>query len=162
MDSTTPKQTDFDKVIDYLRAHHTRNSFYASLFQQFERKGTLSEKQIACVMNAILKDAQTARASVSVVTEVGMYRTSDGDVFRVKQSKSGNLYAMRFDPTAPKSERFVYEAGSIFRISASDRMTLAEASAIGAQCGICVVCGAELSDPKSIERGIGPVCAKRV
>jgi hypothetical protein len=24
------------------------------------------------------------------------------------------------------------------------------------------VCGAELTDPKSVEAGIGPVCAKRV
>ena len=36
---------------------------------------------------------------------------------------------------------------------------LAAAIAYGKEFGQCAVCGRELSDPVSIERGIGPICA---
>jgi hypothetical protein len=91
-----------------------------------------------------------------------MYRNEDG-VYRVKMSNSGNLYANRFDPEAQsKSGRFVYERGAIYNLSPSNRMTVDEARSIGVESGICCVCGIELTDPKSVERGIGPVCAKKV
>jgi hypothetical protein len=34
--------------------------------------------------------------------------------------------------------------------------------AYGKKFGRCAVCMRELSDPESIERGIGPVCAERM
>jgi len=161
---TTP--ADFDKAYDYLRANHTRNEFYASLFQQFERKGVLSEKQILAVLRGIERDrerdAQRVKTEANPVTECGIYRNDEG-VFRVKQSKAGRFYAERFVPHAErKSERFSYERGAIYSLTPEHRITLAQAVELGAQHGVCVVCGAELTDPTSIERGIGPVCAKKV
>jgi hypothetical protein len=95
------------------------------------------------------------------VTEPGAYR-KDGVIYRVKKSRmSGSLYATRLDQTAT-GWSFVYEPGLIRRISPSDRMTLTEAMAFGVATGCCCICGALLTDPKSITRGIGPVCAKRV
>lgn len=161
---TTP--ADFDRAYDYLRANHTRNEFYASLFQQFERKGVLSEKQILAVLNGIERDAkrnaERAKSEANPVTECGIYGNEDG-VFRVKQSKAGRFYAERFVPDATsKGERFSYERGAIYSLTPEHRLTLAQAVELGAQHGVCVVCGAELTDPTSIERGIGPVCAKKV
>jgi hypothetical protein len=37
----------------------------------------------------------------------------------------------------------------------------AAAIAYGKKYGVCSVCGRELSDPESVERGIGPICAER-
>jgi hypothetical protein len=37
----------------------------------------------------------------------------------------------------------------------------AAAIAYGKEFGVCSVCGRELSDPESVERGIGPICADR-
>jgi hypothetical protein len=162
---TTP--ADFDKAYDYLRANHTRNDFYASLFQQFERKGVLSEKQILAVLRGIehdrAHDRERVKSEANPVTECGIYRNDKG-VFRVKQSKSSKrFYAERFVPNAEsKSERFEYDRGAIFSLTPEHRLTLAQAVELGAQHGVCVVCGAELTDPTSIERGIGPVCAKKV
>jgi hypothetical protein len=94
-----------------------------------------------------------------VELEVGMYKTADGEIYRVQRSReSGNLYAKRLDLI----EGFVYEAGCIRKITASDRMTLDEAKAFGVETGMCCVCGAFLTDPKSVEQGIGPICIKRV
>lgn len=91
------------------------------------------------------------------VTDEGMY--IDGvSIYRVKRSKtSGRLYAMRL-----VGSQFVYEAGAFRTLKASNRMTLEQAKAYGVKTGICCVCAATLTDPKSIAAGIGPVCAKRV
>ena len=154
--------TDIDRARDYLVANSHKSQFLASVLSYWERHGTLTAKQLHAVLRNIEQDKAGKRASVNPVTEVGMYRNSQG-VFRVKQSKRGSFYAMRFVPEAStKSLRFVYEAGAIHDISASDRMTVEQAQEVGALAGVCCVCGADLSDEKSVRAGIGPVCAKRV
>jgi len=155
--------TDFDRAIDYLESNHERNSFLASLFSQWRTKGSLTAKQVEAVLRNIQRDREEAKGSINPVTEEGLYR--DGDtVYRVKYNQERTrLYAKRFVPEATsKSDRFVYEGGAIKRLSASNRLTVQEAEELGARYGVCCVCGAELTDAKSIERGIGPVCAKKV
>jgi hypothetical protein len=155
--------TDFDTAYDYLRLHHAGNEFYRSLFEQFERRGSLSEKQILAVLRGIERDRERASAPTSEpVTEAGMYKNERG-VYRVKEGNTGNLYAKKFYPEGrTKSERFIYERGAIFSLSPEHRMTVAEVVEIGAEFGMCCVCGRELTDAKSVERGIGPVCIKRI
>lgn len=159
---TTPT-TDLDRAIAYLEDNASRSAFLASVLGQFRRNGTITAKQLAAVLANAERDKAKSRSNPNPVTEVGMYRTAEG-VFRVKQSReTGNLYAMRFvQEGATKSERFVYERGGIYRISATDRMSVEEAQELGALVGMCCVCGADLTDEKSVRAGIGPVCAKRV
>lgn len=153
--------TDFDTAYDYIVIHKASNDFLMNLFEQFQRKGSLSEKQVLAVLNIIQRQA-SKQTVTNPVKEVGMYRNDDG-VYRVKLSSSGNLYAMRFDPTGEtKADRFVYERGAIKVLTADDRMTLDDVVAMGVQFGQCCVCGAELTDEKSVQRGIGPTCAKKV
>jgi hypothetical protein len=93
------------------------------------------------------------------VTEQGMYQLPNGAIYRVQKSReSGNLYAKRL----AESGGFEYEQGAITRLSPADRMTLEQAKAFGVETGLCCVCGAFLTDPKSVSRGIGPVCSSRV
>lgn len=157
--------TDVARALEYLNANHERNDFYRSLFRQLSDKGALSVKQLLALLNGMERDSQREQtpAPAKPVSEEGMYRT-DGTVYRVKRTKDGErLYATRFVPDATvKSERFVYDKGAIHRISADDRMTPEQAEELGALYGVCVVCGAELTDPDSVARGIGPVCRKRV
>lgn len=103
--------------------------------------------------------ARQAQAPANPVTEVGMYR-SGNDIYRVKLSQTGRLYAMLFTPQG--ESRFVYAGGAIHRLSADNRMTVEDAQAVGAQVGMCCVCGRDLIVQENIERGIGPVCARRV
>jgi hypothetical protein len=156
--------TDFDRAYDYICANRLSNSFMKSLFDQFQRKGGLSEKQILAVLRTIDAPKTVDKSEpADPVTEVGMYRNADG-IFRVKQSReSKNLYAMRFVPTGTtKSERFVYERGGIYRLSASDRMTVEQCAELGVAYSMCIICGADLTDPKSIARGMGSTCAGKV
>lgn len=43
-----------------------------------------------------------------------------------------------------------------------ERMTVEEVAAEGRRMVRCIVCGTRLTNPESIERGIGPVCAGKV
>lgn len=98
-----------------------------------------------------------AAAKDPAVTEPGFY-THDGDVYVVVENKAKtNAYAKRMNLA---TGRWEYAPGVVKRLT--DRLTIEQAAALGHLHGRCVCCGAELSDPESVERGIGPVCAKRL
>ena len=140
------------------------SQFAQSLASAYQRYGRLTERQEASARSMYAKAQERqaqrqAQAPANPVTEVGMYRLGEL-VYRVKLSQAGRLYAMRFTPEG--ESRFAYEGGAINRLSADNRMTLADAQAIGAQVGICCVCGRDLIVQANIEAGIGPVCARRI
>lgn len=87
----------------------------------------------------------------------GIYLTERG-VYKVQAGKQNpaNRYAKIHD-----GHKFQYVSGAIYQLNHSDKLTLSQARAIGKAIGSCVKCGAELTDQKSVERGIGPVCEKR-
>jgi hypothetical protein len=103
------------------------------------------------------------------VTE-GMYR-KDGQIYKVQRAVhgSGNLYAKRLvaldEPvvmkTKTKTHEFEYAPGMVRRLTAEDKMSLEEAKEWGALYGSCCVCGATLTDERSIANGIGPVCGSK-
>ena len=165
--SATATATPIAQVISWA-IDQTWSEFAQDIAYQFHTKGLTpnQENAIRGMYEKCLAKAQAkaqAPAPVAPVTEPGMYR-QDGVVYRVRVSKgSGNLYAMRYVPEgADEKARFEYVRGMVYRLSATDRLSLDEAKALGHEYGQCCVCGAELKDPKSVEAGIGPVCAKRV
>lgn len=112
--------------------------------------------------------AQTANQNS--VTE-GMYRTDNGDIYKVQASKeSGRLYAKKLVKLdAPKTDKrgnvtthvFEYAPGAMRNIKATDRMSIEDAAEFGKRTGTCCNCGRTLTNPDSIDAGIGPVCAQR-
>lgn len=144
------------------------SGFAQSLASNYLRYGRLTEAQERSARSMYAKSQERqavreAQAPQNPVTEVGMYLTADGKVYRVKRSQAGRLYASRYVPEAQaRSERFVYEGGAVYRLDASMRMTLEQAKALGAQYAQCCVCGRDLSAEESVEAGIGPVCAGRL
>lgn len=120
---------------------------------------TLTSGEASNLITTLLASPRKAGGSVERVTEVGVYRNADGDIFRVQKSReSGNLYAKKLDIM---DGGFVYVQGAMRFIKPSDQMSLDEAKAFGVQFGICCWCGLTLTDPVSVEQGIGPVCVKR-
>lgn len=105
------------------------------------------------------------------VTQDGMYRTPSGEIFKVQRAVhgSGNLYAKLLvkldEPIIKRGKLTYYELqyakGAVRKLRPEWRMTLEEAKEWGALYGSCCVCGATLTDEKSVEAGIGPVCAGR-
>jgi hypothetical protein len=161
---TTPPLNRLEIIANFLRENAKSNSFYASVLSSLDRFGSLTIKQIEAVEASMAKAKASAPASVNPVTEIGMYRNADGVVYRVKYNKDkSGMYAMRFVPEGTtKSERIVFERGAFYRLTASMRMTVAECAELGLLYSMCVICGADLTDPKSVARGMGSTCAGKV
>ncbi len=108
--------------------------------------------------------------------EVGMYRKADGRMFRVYPARNRGhlltkeLVQAEYDVTKVSDQeqevvtdwRFEYRGAASRFVSANERMTLKEAKQFGHDFGVCCCCGALLTDPDSVARGIGPWCAKKV
>lgn len=101
-----------------------------------------------------------------LITTAGMYKTGE-DVFLVVPTKDGKkLYAKKLVKTMKGDDvhklHFEYDKGAIWKISETDKMTVDEVAQLGKTTGQCWVCATKLTAKKSIEAGIGPVCAKKV
>lgn len=78
---------------------------------------------------------------------------------------SGHLYAKMLVLEGRDDDvrgTWVYARGAINGLHQDLRMTEDEAAAFGKLYGICCICGTQLNNEVSVERGIGPVCAKKM
>jgi hypothetical protein len=103
------------------------------------------------------------------VTEDGLYRTPDGQIYKVQVALygSGRLYAKKLVelaiPRVLKNDKirthdFEMEPGAIARLTPAMKMSREEAQAWGRLYGTCCRCGLSLTDDNSIDRGLGKVC----
>jgi len=92
------------------------------------------------------------------VTEPGIYRRG-ASVYQVVRSQAGRLYAKELNREATKrSERWTYAPGAMASLTPDMKLTREQGQEFGRETRICVACGAELTHPVSIERGMGPIC----
>lgn len=103
------------------------------------------------------------------VEDAGVYVLPDGTVVKVQANRDKTkVYAKRWTPSRQdrlmetgehEHGEYVYEPGLIREVEATGRkMTLEEAKAHSIRYGRCVRCGRTLTDGKSVEQGMGPVC----
>ena len=102
--------------------------------------------------------------------EEGVYVLEDGTIVKIKSNKTKtNRYANRWVKIG--GERLTetgehvngeWEYAPELRSDCTEdlRMTLDQAKEFGVLYGKCVKCGRHLSDAESVERAIGPVCAR--
>lgn len=80
--------------------------------------------------------------------------------------KYGDKLAGCIDMTGVKVFRSKLDAGELSAVEAIlaeiERDPMAAAVAYGKKAGRCCVCSAKLTNPKSIDAGIGPICAGRL
>lgn len=189
-------KTDFaereDKLIDQLRPMVDWNNFAASLVNQFDSKGNLSENQIAAARKMIAKCAATKAtnsaerekntADVDLSAIKAMFDTAMASglkrpKFRVNGfvisrapdhgNNAGHLYVKTSDDeyqgkiTPDHKFMAAYsaapETSTALQLIAEDPK--AAAVKYGRDLGQCACCGRQLTDPVSIENGIGPICA---
>lgn len=106
------------------------------------------------------------------VTEDGMYRTPEGEIYKVQIAVhgSGHLYAKKLvkldEPkvgkTFVKTHDFVMESGAIRKLTPAMKMSKEQAQEWGKLYGSCCRCGKTLTKEASIDRGMGPVCAGKM
>ena len=158
-----------ERQIDYLRSLMGKREWLASMPERAVietriAEGTLDSRTVSGLIDALKGAPMAATKSVGTLS-VGMYRTPDGTIYRVQESReSGRLYAkrMEWDMLMDDKPRFEYDRGAVYRLTSADRMSLDDARAWGVETGVCCVCGAFLTDAKSVARGIGPVCEGKV
>jgi hypothetical protein len=94
----------------------------------------------------------------AAVLEAGYYQRA-GQVYKVQIARgSGNPYAKALGIDG----RFAYAPGAVRELRPEHRVTLEQAREWGKINGRCLICGRELTNPESIEYGIGPVCRTRI
>jgi Family of unknown function (DUF6011) len=162
------------------QADHTATGRSMSEKQEKFLRSLLAEKQpgadadgVVRVMNDAPDPRATAGAMIdalkstpdapkpkpqNVELEDGIY-LFEGEVRKVYKTGRGFQVAKRFDVEAGEFE-YVGKSG-LRGLTAAHRMTLDQAKEFGAVYGKCCNCGITLTDERSIEAGIGPICAKQ-
>lgn len=114
-------------------------------------------------------NATSTKPEVSSISE-GMYRTPDGEIYKVQVAVhgSGRLYAKKLveldEPRqlrkGTRTHEFAYAEGALRKLTPEMKMTLEQAKEWGSLYGTCCKCGLVLTKEESIEAGIGPVCSE--
>lgn len=85
----------------------------------------------------------------------GIYFVND-EVYKAKKSAAGRIYALKLVGSS-----WSYDPSHVRGLAIENLITLEQASEFGIRTGVCAICGIPLTNLDSLERGIGPVCAKR-
>lgn len=168
----------------WLAAEAPKNEFAASLKAFFEKRGYLTEKQVAAIEKNLAKAAAPAPAGIEA--DVGVleeaFATAKGNgIQRPRITLSG--FTFKPAPATGKNPGAVYVTegkggeylgkvlgGKFLRASVCSNERAAEIVAAAADphgaavnygkvTGRCAVCSRLLTDPASIAAGIGPICA---
>ena len=165
-----------DRSLSYLRdlmldkaAHlgDTREGAQAKIDEWFAQGP--SQKQASESIDRLKGEGYTGRshqfeqaeAQPSGELEDGFYELTDGRILKIVHAVhgSGNQYGKVLDTETGKFDyisggaRLVRETGT--------KLTLERARELGHLYGMCIRCGATLTDEDSIAAGIGPVCATK-
>jgi hypothetical protein len=121
----------------------------------------LSSVAASQVIDQLLKTQREQSNTLLRKTPIG-FHYAQGSVYRVRESSTGNMYATQFVQDLYGAWSFQYVGRKPFNMfSESTIMTLEQAQEFGKNFGICVRCGALLTDDVSIAQGMGPVCIKK-
>lgn len=177
-------------LIDDLRKLTDWNGFAASLVQQFNERGGLSDKQVDSARRTLAKvaskraaktvEAEARGGSVDLTGIRAMFELAASQLKKPVYRAEGLILSLA--PAHGKNPGAIYVKadqeyqgkviGTSFQASYSAAPSilasllkiaadpLEAAVAYGRETGTCACCGRQLTDPKSVERGIGPVCAR--
>lgn len=121
--------------------------------------GAMTKAQASGFIETLLAAPMRVVAGAKTV-EPGYYLMDDTAYVVVKAKTSDNLYAKRLVLGTGKAT-WVYAKGAMALLATKGTaMTLEDAKAFGHLNGVCVRCGAALTDPDSVTAGVGPICAK--
>lgn len=163
------------------------NSFAKSLVEQYLAKGFLSEKQVSAAQRMIVKVKQqaeerqkkkiTTTVDAAKIQEIFQAAEENGlkrPVFRAGKFQISKAPATGRNPGAlyvKINNTYVgkvqngnfYSAASVTDEMAEEFEEITKdpkkaAVKYGKETGICSCCGRQLTDPKSVAQGIGPVC----
>jgi hypothetical protein len=172
--------------IKWIIHHAPINDFARSLDEQLVRTGNLTENQVAAVTRIIARQSAAPVAVAAVGAGVSKmqeaFATAIGNGLKRPKMRIGD-FVLKLAPATGRNAGAIYvtaadeylgkiadgqftasrdcDAAKQAEIVALCADPLGSAVAYGQRTGICACCARELTDPESIERGIGPICAEK-
>ena len=166
--AATPKQMRYVTALAAKRQWDPSHPDAATLEGLVDGRIRGMEKWLASDLIGYLLDQPLTTAAQQYedapkVAEPGYYLRDDVVYFiKWNQARTGT-YAKRMRITGGRgSWQYAPGVGRCIAAEGLTALTVADAARLGHLHGVCVVCGRALSDPESVARGMGPVCAKRV
>lgn len=148
LEVSTQAPTDHGPEIQWLEAYRGNFDFYLSLQNQWKRRGNLSAKQWETISRAVERDKKRSEA----VSQPQEFSIHTGDILVVSQF-AARLIA---EQTGARVH-YVLEVVKVLRETAKAYQVIVKLSA--ARTSHCGICGITLTNPESVARGIGPICA---
>lgn len=171
--------------IKWIIANASTNDFAHSLDQQLLRSGNLTENQVAAVTRILSRPATAVAVDVGgdgIEKVQGAFQAATDSGLKRPKLRLGD-FVLKLAPATGRNAGAIYVTASDAYLGkiADGKFTgsrdctadqhaaivklcanpLESAVAYGQQTGMCACCGRELTDPESIERGIGPICAEK-
>lgn len=139
--------------IEWLRSYGGTFPFYLDLKRQFEAKGGLSEKQWAAITRAVERECTPRKSTTWGNDREFTYKA--GDILLLKRW-GAKVLAQNAGVVRP---HFVVEVlETLAETPKAVRLRLRLSAQRTSHCGIC---GIALTNPHSVDAGIGPICAGR-
>jgi len=175
-------------LIDQLNAVSSWNNFAKSLIESMQTYGSLTERQTVAARNMLAKIAATNAARQSKTADIGMsainalFDTARANGLQrprfiterlvietagVNSRNAGALYVKADGEYAGKIVNGTFlpvraaPADIVPLLTEIAADPLGAATKYGRDTGTCSCCGRKLTDKKSVENGIGPVCATK-
>lgn len=158
----TEKQLAFIKsLLEQVDA--SNNPTFTNIIKSILEDGpSLPRKSASSIIDQLKEMPRKPRQTKYREVPEGMHEYK-GEFFKVQRAVngSGNLYAKVLVESGPNRWDFAYAPGAIRNLSETTVLPLEEAKKFGKLYGTCCVCARTLTDERSIEEGIGPVCARK-
>jgi hypothetical protein len=165
MRTITPAQQGF---VARLVAERDATAFDPILTARVDeaRIGALPFGEVTGLLNALKRIPRPA-AAAAAKAEPGYYLTAADEVIVVVETKDKQrTYAKRLTfhtgEDGAQRARWEYAPGVGRTLAGIAPLTAEQAARLGHLHGVCVICAKPLTDPASVERGIGPVCVRRL
>lgn len=155
-----------DKQIGFARKLIEERDVDWNLWSEAMRSlGRWNKRELSREIDELLATKPAREVQVVAETPEGVHYFGDR-VYKVQRSEFGRLYAkvleVEVDGDLTSRASWQYVGGDPLRNLTDDTLlSFEDAVRFGQLYGACAVCGRLLTDEDSIQRGIGPVCAKR-
>lgn len=159
----TTKQENFIKKLDATRVNFDAlTPEQHDYLSDFRAQRHLERDQASYLITGLLKCEEQPRGEMA---KPGYYVSGQKYLVVVSNRAGTATYAKELqvtkEPGRRAKARWVYAPGEGRNVAHLTPMTLEQAAKFGHLHGVCFVCCRALTDPESVKRGIGPVCATK-
>ncbi len=151
--AATPKQLAF---IDRLRAERGLAAYDGPALST--RTASAHIDELMAMPRPRVERAPEAFTGAPVPSEPGVYDLEGVFYYAIPTRNTGKIWTYTITAEGKRGEFF----GGMVKLRGARRLSAEEVSALAIARGhtYCILCSRLLTDPESVARGIGPICAR--